>query len=67
VVPSDFHLFPILKEFLCARRFKSDDEVKDAIKVWLSGLAAEVYNEDTQKLVTGYDKCLNVDSDCVEK
>jgi len=60
-------LFPTLKEFLCVRRFKSDDEVKDAIKLWFNGLAEEVYEENTQKLVTGYDNCLNVDSDCVEK
>jgi hypothetical protein len=67
LVPTDFNFFPTLKEFLCARRLKSDDEVKDALKVWLNGLAAEVYDEDTQKLVTDYDNCLNVVSDCVEK
>jgi histone-lysine N-methyltransferase SETMAR len=45
LVPSDFHLFPKLKEFLGGRRFKSDEEVKDAVKEWLNGLAAEVYDE----------------------
>jgi hypothetical protein len=30
LVPSDFHLFPKLKEFFCGRRFKSDEEVKGA-------------------------------------
>jgi hypothetical protein len=35
----DFHLFPKLKEFLGGRRFKSDEEVKDAVKGWLNGLA----------------------------
>jgi hypothetical protein len=63
---SDFHLFPKLKEFLGGRRFKSD-EVKDAVKEWLNGLAAEVYDEGIQKLVTRYDKCLNVGGDYVEK
>jgi hypothetical protein len=56
-----------LKEFLGGRRFKSDEEVKDAVKEWLNGLAAEVYEEDIQKLVTRYDKCLNVGGDCVEE
>jgi hypothetical protein len=56
LAPSDFHLFPKFKEFLGGRRFKSDEEVKDAV----NGLAAEVYDEGTQKLVTSYDKCLNV-------
>jgi histone-lysine N-methyltransferase SETMAR len=36
LAPSDFHLFPKLKEFLGGRRFKSDEEVKDAIKEWLN-------------------------------
>jgi hypothetical protein len=58
-------LFPKLKEFLGDRRFKSDVEVKDAVKEWLNGLAAEVYDEGIQKLVTRYDKCLNVGGDYV--
>jgi hypothetical protein len=56
-----------LKEFLGGRRFRSDKEVKDAVKEWLNGLAAEVYDEGIRKLVTRYDKCLNVGDDYVEK
>jgi histone-lysine N-methyltransferase SETMAR len=67
LVPSDFHLFPKLKEFFGGRRFKSEEEVKDAVKEWLNVLAAEVCDEGIQKLVTRYDKCLNVGGDCVEK
>jgi hypothetical protein len=55
-----------LKEFLGGRRFKSDEEVKDAVKEWLNGLEA-VYDEGIQKLVTHNDKCLNVGGDYVEK
>jgi histone-lysine N-methyltransferase SETMAR len=32
LAPSDFHLFPKLKEFLSGRRFKSDEEVNDAVR-----------------------------------
>jgi hypothetical protein len=39
-------------EFLGGRRFKSDEVVKGAVKEWLNGLAAEVYDEGIQKLVT---------------
>jgi histone-lysine N-methyltransferase SETMAR len=67
LTPSDFHLFPKLKEILGGRRFKSDEEVKDAVKEWLNGLAAEVCDEGIQKLVTRYDKCLNVGGDYVGK
>jgi hypothetical protein len=38
-------LFPKLKEVLGGRRFKSNEEVKDAVKERLNGLAAEVYDE----------------------
>jgi hypothetical protein len=65
--PSDFNLFPKLKEFLGGRRFKGDEEMKDAVNEWLNGLAEEVYDEGIQKLVTRYDKCLNVGGDYVEK
>jgi hypothetical protein len=64
---SDYHSLSKLKEFLGGRRFKRDEEVKDAVKEWLNGLAAEVYDEGIQKLVTRYDKCLNVGSDYAEK
>jgi hypothetical protein len=67
LAPSDFRLFPKLKDFLGGRRFKSDEEVKDAVKEWLNGLAAEVYDVGIQKLVTRYDKCRNVGGDYVEK
>jgi histone-lysine N-methyltransferase SETMAR len=67
LAPSNFHLFPKLKEFLSGRRFKRDDELKDAFKEWLNGLAAEVYDEGILKFVTHYDKCLNVGGDYVEK
>ena len=39
--------------------------MKDVIKECLNGLAAEVYVEGIQKLVTHYDRCLNVGGDCV--
>jgi histone-lysine N-methyltransferase SETMAR len=32
LAPSDFHLFRKLKEFLGGRRFRSDEEVNDAVK-----------------------------------
>ena len=65
--PSDFHLFPTLKEFLGGRHFISDEEVRDAVKEWVNGLAAEVYDEGIQKLFARCDRCLNVRGDYVEK
>jgi hypothetical protein len=56
-----------MKEFFVARCFKSNEEVKDAVKQWSNGLAAEVYDKGIQKLITWYDKCLYVGGDYVEK
>jgi hypothetical protein len=51
-------LFSALKELLGGRRFKSDEEMKDAVKECLNGLTAEVYDEGIQSLITRYN-CLN--------
>jgi len=67
LAPSDCHFFPTLKAFFGGRRFTSNEEVKNVVKHWLTGLAAEVYDEGIQKLITGYDKCLNIGDDCDEK
>jgi hypothetical protein len=60
-------LIPTLKELLSSRYFKSNEEVKDAIKDWLKGLVVEVYDEGIQKLVTCNDKCLKVGGKYVDK
>jgi hypothetical protein len=49
LAPIDSHFFLTLKEFLYARRFRSDEEMTDAVKVWLNGLSAEVYDKGTKK------------------
>lgn len=67
LAPSDFHLFRYLKEFLGGKRFATDDEVKEAVKDWLSSQAADVYDLGIQKLVERYDKCLNKYGNYVEK
>jgi transposase len=35
LVPSDFHLFPHLKRDLKGTHFTSDDEVKQAVTLWI--------------------------------
>jgi hypothetical protein len=67
LAPSVFQLFRKLKKFLGGRRFKSDEEVKDVVKEWLNGLAAEVYDEGIVKLPSRLDNCLNLYGDYVEK
>jgi histone-lysine N-methyltransferase SETMAR len=66
-VPSDFHLFLHLKNFLAGQRFNNDEDVKRAVQKWLSSQVATFYDEGIQKLVSRYDKCLNNDGNYVEK
>ena len=59
LAPSHFHLFLHLKKFLAGQHFLNDDDVKEAMKKWLSSQAATFYEEGIQKLVLCFDKCLN--------
>jgi hypothetical protein len=43
LVPSDFHLSVRLKYFLAGQRFLNDDDVKEAVKKWLSSQVATFY------------------------
>ena len=67
LAPSDFHLFTKLKDFLAGTKFQNDEELKEAVTAYLNTLAAEEYDTGIQKLVTRYDKCLNLFGDYVEK
>jgi histone-lysine N-methyltransferase SETMAR len=67
LAPSDFHLFLSLKKFLGGQRFLNDDDVKEAVKKWLSSQAAMFYEEGIRKLVLRYDKCFNNGGTYVEK
>jgi transposase len=65
--PSDFHLFGKLKEHLSGKRFASDQEVENETRNWLTNLDTNFYAERILKLVSRWDKCLNLFGDNVEK
>jgi transposase len=67
LVPSDYHLFVKMKVWLATQRFHTNEELMDGVNNWLHNLAAPFFGEGLQKLVSRYDKCLNVDGNCVEK
>jgi len=66
LAPSDYHLFPHLKNFLGGQRFDDDHDLKDAVQKWLTSQAATFYEEGKQKRVPRYDKCLNNGGEYVE-
>ncbi|XP_015433590.1 PREDICTED: histone-lysine N-methyltransferase SETMAR-like [Dufourea novaeangliae] len=67
LAPSDYHLFPKLKEHLAGTRFNNDDEVKDEVQRFLNGMAASWYDMGIQKLLQRLQKCIDRNGDYVEK
>jgi hypothetical protein len=67
LAPSDFHLFPALKDHLSGHRFASDDGVKTAVMRWLKSQGTEFNEAGINKLVPQLDKCLSLGRDCVVK
>jgi transposase len=67
LVPSDYHLFTKMKILLGTQRFHTNEKLMAVVNKWLHNLAAPFFEEGLQKLVSRYDKCLNVDDNYVEK
>ena len=67
LAPSDFLFFLHLKKILGGKRFDDDSDLKESVQKWLTSQAAAFYEEDIQKLVSSYDKCLNNGGEYVEK
>jgi transposase len=67
LAPINYHLLTKMKVWLATQRFHTNEELIDGVKNWLHNLAASFFEEGLQKLVSRYDKCLNVDGNCVEK
>ncbi|XP_035212343.1 histone-lysine N-methyltransferase SETMAR-like [Stegodyphus dumicola] len=67
LTPSDFHLFPELKQWLGGKSFQNDVELKETVTTHFQSLAGTFYEEGIAKLVHRYDKCLNRQGDYVEK
>jgi hypothetical protein len=56
-----------MKGWLATQRFHTNEKLMDGVNNWLHNLAAPFFDEGLQKLVSRYDKCLNVDGNYVEK
>ena len=67
LAPSDYHLFLYLKKILGGKRFDDNEDLKDAAQKWLTSQVGPFYEEDIQKLVPCYNKCLNNGGEYVEK
>jgi hypothetical protein len=56
-----------MKVWLATQCFHTNKELMDGVNNWLHNLAALLFDEGLQKLVSRYKKCLNLDSNYVEK
>ena len=66
LAPSDYHLFPGLKNQLKGRHFSSDAEVIPAAKTWLDGQPSEFFLIGLQKLEQRAKKCIELRGEYVE-
>jgi histone-lysine N-methyltransferase SETMAR len=67
LAPSDFHLFPKLKEHLGGQRFQTDEELQEEVSKSLIGLAADFFEAGMQKWITRQQKFIEKNGDYVEK
>lgn len=67
LAPSDFHLFGPLKKHLSGRAFKDEEQLKSAVKHYMSLNDQQFYKEGFDSLVVRWDKCINKFGDYVEK
>ncbi|GFU27277.1 uncharacterized protein TNCV_1694331 [Trichonephila clavipes] len=58
LAPSDYFLFPKLKEHFSGRWFSSDSAAKTSAETWLNGYGPDFYQDGLKKLVLHSDKCL---------
>ncbi|GBO16500.1 hypothetical protein AVEN_173856-1 [Araneus ventricosus] len=70
LTPPDFHLFPELKSELSGRYYRSNEEVRQALRNFLNfllSLGTDFYQDGFLKLISQYDRCVNVGGENVEK
>ena len=66
LAPNDFHFSSHLKRDLSGNHFTSDHEVKQAV-TWIKQRTPEFFIDSMRKLVLGWGKCIERQSDYVEK
>jgi histone-lysine N-methyltransferase SETMAR len=66
-IPSNYHLFTYLKNWLWSQCFNNNEELMEGVKTWLSSQAVDFSDTGIWKLNLWYDKCLNSGGDYAEK
>ena len=66
LAPSDFWLFPNLKEKLKGQHFLSDAEVDAAVRKWISSKPETFFINGMEKWIERVKKCMAINGDYVE-
>lgn len=67
LAPSDYRLFPKLKEHLRGKRFSSNNDVICAVNNWFADVEQSFFREALEMLEHRWEKCVNLNGDYVEK
>ena len=67
LAPSDFWLFPNLKETLKGQHFLSDAKVEAAVRKWISSKPETFFINGMEKWIERVKKCMAINGDYVEK
>ena len=66
LVPSDFHLFELMKDGPCREHFPSNNTIIAAVKQLVTSTGADPYERDLQALVHYWQDCKDIGGDYVE-
>ena len=67
LAPSDYHLFPKMKEFLRQRTFTDDTSLEKSTLQWLQRQPREFYERGISALPRRWEKCVTLRGGYVEK
>ena len=67
LAPSDFFLFPNLKEHIHGCHFRSDEEVVTAVKEWVNGKDPNSFSSEPMALEHRLSKCFTLEGNYIAK
>ncbi|GFR99457.1 histone-lysine N-methyltransferase SETMAR [Elysia marginata] len=59
LAPSDFYLFPKLKEHIKGKHFEDDDAVQEDVRRWFRGKPHEFFADGMRKLIWRWRACVD--------
>jgi histone-lysine N-methyltransferase SETMAR len=67
LAPSDYYLFPRMKEYLRGNHFASNEDLKKEVERWLRQQDETFYTRGLEKLFDRYEKCIELGGAYIEK